>query len=98
MKLRLTFSRNGRISGDGIDDIAPFAIDGVFESGSSKAGWTKAYIGMHSVEYNGLYDGPSICGNWTLGIGSGGFWIWPSSLEAQEGEAIEVQEPIEMLV
>jgi len=98
MRLSLTFSRDGSIAGDGIDDIAPFKIDGVFESGSNKADWTKAYIGMHSVEYQGLYDGRTICGNWTLGIGSGGFWIWPSALEEAEGEAAAVQEPIEILV
>jgi hypothetical protein len=98
MKLTLEFSRDGRISGDGIDDIAPFTIDGFFEFGINKASWTKSYIGMHSVEYHGLYDGRTICGNWTLGIGSGAFWIWPSALQDAEGEAIEVQEPIEILV
>ena len=98
MKLSLTFSRNGGISGDGVDDVGPFTIDGVFEFGSNKASWTKSYIGRHSVEYSGLYDGRSICGNWTLGMGSGGFWIWPSALEEAEGEVIEVQEPIELLV
>jgi hypothetical protein len=98
MRLGLTFSRKGNISGDGFDDIGPFTIDGVFEFGSNKASWTKSYIGRHSVEYSGLYDGRSICGNWTLVMGSGGFWIWPSALEETEGEAIEVQEPIEILV
>jgi hypothetical protein len=98
MKLGLTFSGNGGISGDGIDDVGPFTIDGVFEFGSNKASWTKAYVGRHSVEYSGIYDGRSICGNWTLGMGSGGFWIWPSTLEEGESEAIELQEPIEILV
>ena len=98
MKLSLEFSRNGSISGDGIDDIAPFTIDGFFEFTINKASWTKSYIGMHSVEYHGLYDGRTICGNWTLGIGSGGFWIWPHAFQDAEGEASEVQEPIEVLV
>jgi hypothetical protein len=98
MRLGLTFSLNGSISGDGIDDIAPFTIDGFFDFSNNQARWTKSYIGRHSVEYDGLYDGRTICGNWTLWAGSGGFWIWPNALEAAEGEAVEIEDPIGILV
>jgi len=95
MNLTLFFAPDGRISGEGIDDIAAFAIDGFFDAVGNQADWTKSYIGKHSVKYHGLYDQRSICGNWTLVLGSGGFWIWPAGLEAEEGETAEVEEPIE---
>jgi hypothetical protein len=96
MNLSLIFHPDGRISGEGSDDIAPFAIDGFFEVSRNEANWTKSYIGMHSVEYCGLYDQRTICGNWTLAIDSGGFWIWPGSLEGEEAEAAKIEEPIEL--
>ena len=34
----------------------------------SAARWTKAYVGMHSVEYSGFYCGQVICGDWTLAL------------------------------
>jgi hypothetical protein len=33
---------------------------------------------MHSVEYSGFYCGQVICGDWTLALATGGFWIWPT--------------------
>jgi hypothetical protein len=98
MKLSLAFSIKGTISGDGIDDIAPFTIGGFFDHARNEANWTKSYILRHSVEYHGLYDGRTICGNWTLGSGSGGFWIWPSTLEAADAESADVEEAIDALV
>ena len=73
MQLRLTFSLNGLIDGDGVDDIQQFTIRGEFEPATRQARWTKAYIGMHSVEYEGVYDGRNILGVWTLAGGSGAF-------------------------
>jgi hypothetical protein len=94
MDLGLTFPADGTISGEGIDDVARFIIDGFFDPARNEASWTKAYIGMHTVKYNGLYDGRTICGSWTLGIGSGGFWIWPSALEAEEAQGAEIEIPV----
>jgi hypothetical protein len=37
-----------RISGGGIDDIAPFTIQGIFDSVANQASWTKTYIGSHA--------------------------------------------------
>jgi hypothetical protein len=96
MKLGLMFAPNGHILGEGIDDIAPFTIRGSFDSATNTAGWTKSYIGAHSVEYRGFYDGRTICGNWTLAIVSGSFWIWPRVIEAGETLHEEVEAPLEV--
>ena len=68
MRLNLTFTMDGSIHGEGIDDIAPFVIEGRFDCVMSAARWTKAYVGMHSVEYSGFYCGQVICGDWTLAL------------------------------
>jgi hypothetical protein len=94
MRLSLTFTADGRIAGEGIDDIAPFVINGRFDSGTSTATWTKAYIGMHTVDYAGVYCQRAICGDWTLVRLSGGFWIWPGALP--ESEFAEAQSEMEL--
>jgi len=96
MSLHLTFAINGRIDGEGIDDVGAFVITGRFDSVSSQASWVKAYTGMHDVQYAGLYCRPSICGDWTLGPLSGGFWIWPSSLSADEFSEAVVELELEV--
>jgi len=98
MRLGLTFASQGRVDGEGIDDVGPFRIHGFFDSKTNHAGWTKAYVGRHTVEYRGVYDGRSICGDWTLVGDTGGFWIWPSEFE--EGEAVEegIEEPLTVTV
>ena len=98
MKMTLNFSPTGRISGDGIDDIASFTISGVFDAATNAANWTKSYVGMHSVEYQGLYDQRSICGAWTLDGTTGAFWIWTDSFGETEELAVELEQPVEALV
>ena len=95
MHMNLTFTKDGKIDGDGIDDVALFKIRGLFYRETNQATWTKSYLGMHGVAYCGLYDGRSICGNWTIGRYSGGFWIWPKALSKGEWEAVsvEIEEP-----
>jgi hypothetical protein len=71
-------------------------ITGRFDVVTTAACWTKAYVGMHTVEYSGLYCRRAICGDWTLIGHSGGFWIWPES-EAEWGHAagdMEIEEPM----
>jgi hypothetical protein len=97
MKLGLTFALDGKIHGEGIDDIAEFIITGFFDIRTNQASWTKAYIGMHRVEYRGLYDGRSICGEWTV-VASGGFWIWPNALEESERLRAELEEPADVVL
>ena len=91
MKLGLSFALDGKISGEGIDDVGRFAIDGFFDAVSNEARWTKQYIGQHSVDYRGLYDQRTICGNWTLGVGAGGFWIWPDAIGEQDSLQLELE-------
>jgi hypothetical protein len=97
MRLGLTFTLDGKIRGEGIDDVAPFTIHGSFDAAVNEANWTKSYIGMHSVEYRGLYDQRTICGNWTLRHLSGGFWIWPDTLGEHEQLQSEVEQPLELV-
>jgi hypothetical protein len=98
MKMTLTFFLDGRISGDGLDDIAPFLIHGFFDTATSAANWTKAYVRGHTVEYRGLYDQRSICGNWVLSGMTGGFWIWPDSIGEEQALKAELELPVEDLV
>jgi hypothetical protein len=96
MNLGLTFSPDGKMSGEGIDDIAPFTIDGIFDPPTNQANWTKSYVGKHNVEYHGVYDQRSICGNWTLPTSMGDFCIWPSTMRQRENIETEVEQPMEV--
>jgi hypothetical protein len=80
MRMALDFTPDGKIHGEGLDDVAPFTIDGVFDAATSAANWTKAYVGLHTVVYSGIYSHRSICGDWSIGHVTGGFWIWPGAL------------------
>ena len=98
MRLQLTFSRDGKIDGDGIDDIASFVIQGQFDFATCQVRWAKTYLGMHTVEYSGVYCQRAICGDWTLMRATGGFWIWPHTLGQSESaeEQKELDEPLEV--
>jgi hypothetical protein len=93
MRMQLCFALSGSIEGEGIDDIAAFLIRGRFDRATSRAAWTKAYIGMHTVQYSGVYCSRAICGDWILMGMRGGFWIWPNGLG--EAESAEEQTEIE---
>lgn len=84
-----------RICGDGSDGIGSFAIQGYYDDKSMECSWVKAYIGRHSVEYNGYREGKGIWGTWNLIGGTGGFHIWPigsgpslDSVEEEEEQTI----------
>jgi hypothetical protein len=97
MTLTLAFRVNGAIDGEGLDDIAPFLIRGGFDVGTKRAFWTKQYVGMHTVEYSGLYCQRAICGDWAIMGDTGGFWIWPES-EPEWEQAVEDVEIAQALV
>jgi hypothetical protein len=93
MDLNLTFI-NGRISGEGIDDIGCFRISGIYDAATLDCQWVKQYIGMHSVDYSGGGETRGIWGTWKLPGDHGGFHIWPlkSGIEAAATECNEVAE------
>lgn len=91
MDLILTFDR-GVISGDGLDDVGLFSIEGHFNAAEGECVFQKHYQGMHSVEYKGYREGKGIWGTWSLPGAKGGFQIWPLS----QGEAF-IEEAAETL-
>ncbi len=86
MDLHLSFAE-GRMSGDGNDDVGRFLIKGRYDAGARECWWTKSYIGAHDVFYRGYREGKGIWGTWEISLLShGGFHIWPK--RAGEGEAM----------
>ncbi|MGO4886067.1 MAG: hypothetical protein ACLP59_35365 [Bryobacteraceae bacterium] len=98
MRLFLDFTPDGKIRGEGVDDVAAFLIDGLFNGATSEAIWNKTYIGMHTVQYAGIYSRRSICGDWTLLGSTGGFWIWPHVISDKGATQTEIEEPVEPVV
>jgi hypothetical protein len=77
MQLHLTFA-NGKIGGDGSDDIGRFLIKGRYDGHASECYWTKSYVGSHDVSYRGFRGDKGIWDTWEIGIlNHGGFHIWP---------------------
>jgi hypothetical protein len=89
MDLHLTFA-DGRVTGEGNDDIGPFLIDGRFDAGSRECSWTKTYLGAHDVFYRGFGEGNGIWGTWEIPAwNKGGFHIWPRQSGNGEHEKLE---------
>ena len=64
--LQLQFG-SGRIQGSGADIVGPFAFSGVI-SPDGRVVMVKQYIGRHSVDYVGTYDGEGMMwGRWRIG-------------------------------
>jgi len=104
MDLGLTFA-NSRISGDGIDDIGKFAIQGGFDRRTGECHWHKDYIGGHQVYYVGCRENRGIWGIWEIGrLDRGGFHIWPladgkdfdQSNEEQVAKPVPEAQPVVM--
>jgi hypothetical protein len=88
MDLHLTFVE-GRIQGDGNDDVGLFLIRGQFDAANRECYWTKTYPGSHEVYYRGFREGKGIWGKWEINLlAHGGFHIWPKSVS--EGETAVV--------
>jgi hypothetical protein len=87
MDLHLTFAQ-GKLTGDGIDDVGHFLIKGHYDEQQLECSWTKTYVGAHDVYYRGFREGKGIWGTWEIGLRArGGFHIWPR----RAGEAAEQQ-------
>ncbi len=79
MELLLEFT-SGRITGEGMDGVGPFVIDGKYSIETSECHWDKTYVGRHTVGYRGFRDkGKGIWGTWSLDNDQykGGFQIVP---------------------
>ena len=71
--LELTFD-DGRILGSGIDLVGTFTLRGGLEDG--QVALLKHYLGRHTVDYLGEYDGEGLmCGQWRIGFFSGPWLI-----------------------
>jgi hypothetical protein len=92
MDLSLNFT-NGRIGGDGSDDIWHFGVSGTFDAQAGDCFWHKTYIGMHTIAYIGFRDGKGIWGTWHGGWLFGGFHIWPVSVGNAESVTETAREP-----
>jgi hypothetical protein len=98
MDLHLTLSQ-GRMTGEGSDDIGPFLIDGRYDTGTNECHWTKQYVGKHSVFYRGFREGRGIWGTWELRVYRGGFHIWPLNSGSSEeiAESLEEEKPVDAI-
>ena len=57
---------NNRIEGRGSDEVGEFTINGDFKP-NGQVNFVKQYIGQHSVQYAGQYDGNRIIsGQWSI--------------------------------
>jgi hypothetical protein len=72
----LCIAFNGqRIQGSGTDIIGPFVLEGVFGELGAVA-ILKQYLGQHSVDYEGHYDGEgAMLGQWRIGPYRGRWFI-----------------------
>ena len=80
MDLHLSF-RQGTMTGEGRDRIGAFRIRGKYHLDDGKCQWSKRYIGLHDVAYQGFNEGKGIWGIWEIPPSSkGGFHIWPEAM------------------
>ena len=87
MELRLKFA-DGLMTGDGIDDVAPFLISGKYDTANLECHWTKTYPGSHDVASLGFREGKGIWGTWQIGrLARGGFHSWPIGGEEMATES-----------
>ena len=97
MELHLDFAQ-GRITGEGNDDIGRFLIRGNYDGQACECDWIKTYPGSHDVHYRGFREGKGIWGTWDIKVFThGGFHIWPKGLEEGESrsESAEQTTPVE---
>lgn len=93
-ELILTF-RSGRMTGEGLDKIGKFVIEGKYTVDDGRARWIKTYIGAHFVSYDGYNEGKGIWGVWEIGhLAKGGFHIWPEGFGIAQTDALHAEEPL----
>ena len=86
----------GRISGSGNDIVGLFTLTGTIEGGNVAI--VKQYIGQHSVDYVGTFDGEgTMHGRWGIAGWFGGNWMIKIAAHAVEPAEAEIPEwrPVE---
>ncbi len=91
MDCRLQFI-DGRVSGEGVDDVAAFRWTGTYDTALLTCKLVKQYLGRHAVSYDGQVDENGIWGNWHLENFTGGFHIKPRDPGAEESEIAAAKE------
>ena len=88
-QLQLKFEGH-QLAGSGVDIIGPFALHGTLENANLAI--VKRYIGQHSVDYIGTYDGEgTMHGMWSIGL-IGGEWMIKIVAESGQVRTREIQE------
>jgi len=94
MSLNLTFTQ-GVVRGEGIDRIGEFTITGHYDLKTGKCTLTKAYVGAHSLTYEGRNENDAqwIWGIWHhLTLDRGGFHLWPHGEEDPTGRTLRAEQ------
>ena len=78
MDVTLTFHQ-GRVLGDGRDEVGAFTVEGRYTVESRECTWSKRYD-THEVVYRGFAEDGSIWGVWSIRDSAlrGGFQLWPT--------------------
>jgi hypothetical protein len=88
MELSLRF-QHGSMQGEGRDPVGKFVIRGRYDLADGKCHWSKRYLGMHDVFYQGFNEGKGIWGTWEIKFqGRGGFHIWPKGMPDPTGQTL----------
>jgi hypothetical protein len=75
-----------RIRGSGVDVVGRFTFDGLVDESGGVA-MIKHYLGGHSVDYLGLYDGEgTLSGDWRIGPDHGRWLITIRRVQAAAAE------------
>jgi hypothetical protein len=96
MALNLTFTQ-GVVRGEGVDRVGEFSITGSYDLKTGNVRLTKAYVGAHSLTYEGRNenDGQWIWGLWRhLTLDRGGFHLWPEGEEDPTGPALRAEKEL----
>jgi hypothetical protein len=95
MELHLTF-QEGVLTGEGRDRVGQFLVRGRYDVDDGKCHWSKKYVGLHDVFYQGFNEGKGIWGTWEIPpFWKGGFHIWPEGMAdpTQHRLAAEAEAP-----
>ena len=93
MSLNLTFAA-GVVKGEGVDRVGEFTLTGRYELTTGACRITKAYVGAHSLTYEGRNenDGQWIWGLWHhRTLDRGGFHIWPEGEDDPTGPSLRAE-------